>query len=634
MHPISSYYEHIQAIRYMKKIILYFIILGCTRFALNAQEDLHFQAALRDLSGKPLFNQELRVRLTYFSLEQEKEIIHFSEVHDSKTDAVGLVNVTIGSGTTILGTLESIPWPDRSIWLGVEIQNLKSKEIVLVQRTQIRAVPFAFHAQTANRLGSSPEDYRQKSQSINWSTSGNSLTKPEAHFLGTRDAQDLVLKTNDTTRVIFTKDGQFQIKSSLSGPDSEEGSYPLSIQGSKQGIHIQVDGSRSGDNNFLAFGDDDSFLWGAVEGQTSSELLEDWEYNMEIALLSLELPSAIAETASLFGEMGASIAACTGSAASIIFAWASGGFCASTVAIGTQFIALIPYQAPLPLKLMELIQKRTKKLGVTYSTGSADYAEWIERSAGERDLYPGEIVGIRGGKVSLQTDSADHILVASTKPAFLGNCPQPGHEDGYEKIAFLGQVPVRVAGKVDAGDYIIASGNNDGLGVAVKPADMAIADYAGMVGVAWESAPENPLNTVTIGIGIYQNELSKKVGEISDKVARIIAHLEGAHLLGLELPASGLSNQTTHQLQERKGLTDEEFNQIIEQDAVNIRKFYADLQKQLISQGAILPDDPYMAALFADPVQTMKAMRQDPMMVPFWPEIDKQIINQLNRAQK
>ncbi len=618
----------------MKKIILYFIILGCTRFALNAQADLHFQAALRDLSGKPLFNQAIRVRLTYFSLEQEKEIIHFSEVHDAKTDAVGLVNVTIGSGTTILGTLESIPWPDRSIWLGVEIQNLKSKEIELVQRTQIRAVPFAFHAQTANRLGSSPEDYRQKSQSINWSTSGNSLTKPEAHFLGTRDAQDLVLKTNDTTRVIFTKDGQFQIKSSLSGPDSEEGSYPLSIQGSKQGIHIQVDGSRSGDNNFLAFGDDDSFLWGAVEGQTSSELLEDWEYNMEIALLSLELPSAIAETASLFGEMGASIAACTGSAASIIFAWASGGFCASTVAIGTQFIALIPYQAPLPLKLMELVEKRTKKLGITYSTGSADYAEWIERSAGERDLYPGEIVGIRGGKVSLQTDSADHILVASTNPAFLGNCPQPGDEDGYEKIAFLGQVPVRVAGKVDAGDYIIASGNNDGLGVAVKPADMAIADYAGMVGVAWESAPENPLNTVNIGIGIYQNELSKKVGEISDKVARIIAYLEGAHLLGVDLPASGPSNQTTHQLQERKGLTDEEFNQIIEQDAVNIRKFYADLQKQLISQGAILPDDPYMAALFADPVQTMRAMRRDPMMIPFWSEIDQQIINHLNRSQK
>ena len=616
----------------MKKSILYFLFCACTGIALHAQNGAHFQAALRDFSGKPLIHQGMRVRLTYSSQDQGKDTIYFSEIHDSRTDAVGLFNVTVGSGTAVLGSLEDIPWAERSIWLGVEVQNPQSKEMELVQRTQIRAVPFAFHAQSANRLARSTEVYREKSQSINWSTSGNNLTKPEAHFLGTRDAQDLVVKTNDTTRVTFTKDGQIKITSNLSGPDSEQGSYPLSIEGSKQGVHIQVNGSRSGDNNFIAFGDEESFLWGTVEGQTVSELYDDWEYNLEIALVSLEVPTAIAEAASVFGEMGAAVAACSGSAASIIFAWASGGFCASTVAISAQLFAIIPYSAPLITKVMELVQARTSKIGVTYSTGRADYAEWLERDSGERDIQASEIVGIKAGKVTLRTDSADHILVVSTNPALLGNCPQPGHEPRYEKIAFLGQVPVRVAGKVDAGDYIVASGNNDGLGVAVKPEDLAVSDYGKIVGVAWESAPDQALNTVTIGVGIHKHTLSKKVQEISNKVDRIVALLEGNQLLGLEVPARS-SVPDAVRTQSNKLFTDEEFDAIINQEAETIRKFYADLKAQLIAQGAVIPDDPDTAALFADPVQTLKAMRRDSKMAALWPEIDQLMQSKLSSSQ-
>jgi nitrous oxide reductase len=59
----------------------------------------------------------------------------------------------------------------------------------------------------------------------------------------------------------------------------------------------------------------------------------------------------------------------------------------------------------------------TQNIGVTYSSGSADYAEWLERSNPAEKITPGDIVGVYGGKVTKYTGDAHQLMVISTKPA-------------------------------------------------------------------------------------------------------------------------------------------------------------------------------------------------------------------------
>jgi len=610
----------------IKKLLPFLFFNLCLVLALDGQTGINFQALARDASGKALANQQVAVRIAFSSGGDVPET-HYSEVHQVQTDAFGLFNLTTGAGQPTEGQFSDIPWSVQQIWMDVAIQGPSTSGFDWMQRMQLRAVPYAFHAQSANRLSDEAQTFdteREKNQSILWTTSGNTLSEPQTHFVGTRDARDVVVKTNNTTRAVLTKEGQLKIIGGTQGSDENQASYPVLIQGSNQGIHIKVNGSRNGDNNFLTFGDTKEFMWGAVEGQTFSELEKDWEYQLQIALFTLTGASLVAQAVGVGIEAAGLYAAGTGAAASLIFAFAAPGFyaaaiatTASAVVIGVQAAALAGEAATWGMKIRE-------DIGVTYSSGKGDYAEWLERDPAERDLQFGEIIGVKGGKVSLRTEDADHILVVSTSPVFLGNMPQREEEHKYEKIAFLGQVPVRVAGKVDQGDYILASGNNDGMGIAVKPADMQLADFPRVVGVAWENAPENPVNVVKIGVGINANDLAPQVEALSGKVDNIIAYLEGREALhsgtGLVADAPSTGEAPMEML-----FTDQEFDRMIDADAAAIVKFYDDLKKQLHTQGAVIPDYPALQALFQDPIPALKAMRRDPALAKQWARLDHQI---------
>ncbi len=615
----------------MKKFILLFLIQAIAALSLLGQASsdagMNFQAIARDASGRLIANQPLQVRISLTSKEGIVQTL-YSEIHQVATDEQGLFNLVIGEGRKAVGTsFADAPWQAQPIWLEVEIKSEGANRFEWVNSTQLRAVPYAFHAETANELAD-PELARnldlEKNQSIRWTTSGNELTEPETHFIGTKDNQDLVIKTNGQTRAILTKGGQLKLFSGVSGKDDQESSYPMTIKGSKQGITIKVNGSRDGSNNFLTFGDDQEFMWGAVEGQTIPELEADWEYILQNTLFALQVASLIAQGIGVGLEAAGLYAAGTGAAASLIFAFAAPGFYAEAIAVtaaavvlGVQAAALIAEQTTWQTKIRE-------EIGVTYSSGAGDYAEWLERSPKERDLIYGEIVGVKAGKVSLNTQDADHVMAVSLKPIFLGNAPQPNQEHLYEKVAFMGQVPVRVAGKVEKGDYILPSGNNDGIGIAVNPGQMRITDFAKVVGVAWESADENPLNIVNMGVGLNNKGLAPKVDEISKKVDNIIGYLEGKEPLlsgaGLASAASAPSSAPM-----QKQFTDEEFDRLIDQDAETIRKLYADIQQKLIEQGKEIPDMPGLKALFADPVAHIKAMRRDPAFNAHWAHLDTMI---------
>ena len=60
----------------------------------------------------------------------------------------------------------------------------------------------------------------------------------------------------------------------------------------------------------------------------------------------------------------------------------------------------------------------------------------------------------------------------------------------------MGQVPVRVIGKVAIGDYVLASGNNDGLAIAKAADQIQWEDYKKIVGIAWEACKGQQLSLI------------------------------------------------------------------------------------------------------------------------------------------
>jgi hypothetical protein len=599
--------------RYLHFILLVFA--GLTQMqAQNIAQGIRYQSVARNAMSQPMANLPVAISITIAS-DNSGQKVHFIEHHEAITNEQGLFAINIGQGKPQNGALADVPWANQELWLKVELSEKDQNAYRVVSNNRFMAVPYALHAASTSAL-SPPTDgsTEKRNDSEQWTTAGNTGIVPDIQLLGATDNNDVYLKTNNTTRVILSKEGQMRIKSNLNGNESSSDSYPLTIQGSNQGIYIQVTGSRSNDNNFMTFADNTQ-VWGAVQGETDAELKADWEYQLELKKFTLE-------GVSLAIEIVVEIVIGSAEAASGLDA---GG------AVGT-FLKVAGYVAKAVNVLsgsITYVEKKSDEVGVAYATGGADYAEWLERKVGEPKLRPGQIVGVKGGKISLNTNAADHYRVISLKPGVVGNMPKPGMVPKCEKVAFMGQVKVNVVGPVAPGDYIIPSGNNDGYGIAVAPNKMKIGDYIRIVGVAWEAGKNTTTNCVNVAIGIGSNELSQQIELLEQKVKTVKGFFKSGaspQLLepGLAKPLSTSPDFTTAQ----KQLSDEAFDQFLDQHAGLLKEVFAKVNTGLQQQeGLNMTAHPEMAAFFADPLAMIKKIRRDPGLVTQWALIDQKILN-------
>jgi hypothetical protein len=164
--------------------------------------------------------------------------------------------------------------------------------------------------------------------------------------------------------------------------------------------------------------------------------------------------------------------------------------------------------------------------GVVLAGPGNDYAEYLPLSNPAELILPGEIVGVVDGKVSKNTTGADLILAASSGAIVAGNDPGEGLRQGYSLVAFLGQVEVRVRGPVSAGDFILPSGLNDGVGIAVAPGDLGLGDLGLVLGQAWEDSREPGVKLVRVLVGLVQpSALSETLQDVNQRLLVLEAAL-------------------------------------------------------------------------------------------------------------
>jgi len=311
-----------------------------------------------------------------------------------------------------------------------------------------------------------------------------------------------VVTGNSTVNGSTGLNGQVTINANVGGGDASYGAYPLRVQGSAQGLAIQLTaGVPNNSNNFITFFNSAGGAVGRIEGQTAGEVASSPQYIFDLSILvATEIAKGVnvglAAIPIVVGGLGASTGPC--------------GACLAMAA------------ADLALATADLIAYNVfafENLGVTYESGSADYAEWLERLNPEERLTPGDIVGVYAGKVTKNTTNAQQFLAISTKPAILGNLPADGQVEKFNKVAFMGQIPVKVRGVVMPGDYILPSDLNDGTGIGISPDEIAADQYRKIVGVSWSSSYlQDGVSMVNMAIGLNSNDVATLAAKQEKKI--------------------------------------------------------------------------------------------------------------------
>ncbi len=312
-----------------------------------------------------------------------------------------------------------------------------------------------------------------------------------------------------TDRFVVEHSGRVTIESSVNTDNTVATGYPLYVSGPSNGIAVKVNSSdASSANNFISFFDNSGMV-GRIEGQIWSDVLTDPQYDLltaidvlEIAVAGIELAGA-ASSANACAGLG--VVACPPIPSLIVAATASLAAQVGRSAITQGFF--------------------WDNLGVSYQSGAGDYAEWLERIDENESIGWGDVVGVFGGKITKETKGAEQLLAVSRAPIVLGNMPAKDREERCEKVAFMGQVPVKVVGPVREGDYIIPSGLADGAGIAVPPAMMTPEEYAKAIGRAWGASPDPLVKYVNVAIGLNASDVAKAVGKLQADVEALRAEV-------------------------------------------------------------------------------------------------------------
>src|SRR5688572_30616798 len=152
----------------MKKIILLLFILICTKsFWAQAPSGFNYQAVARDINSIPITSGSLNIGFIIRDGASNGPVV-YQESHSNITpNAIGLFNLTIGSGQVLNGDFNSLQWDNGAKYLEVLINGASSGSA-----QQLLSVPYALHAQNANDA---------------WSKNGNAGTDVNNNFIGTTD---------------------------------------------------------------------------------------------------------------------------------------------------------------------------------------------------------------------------------------------------------------------------------------------------------------------------------------------------------------------------------------------------------------------------------------------------------------
>ena len=135
----------------MKKIKTTFIItlahlLICTSLMAQAPQGFEYQAVVRNASGNILVSQSVGLQITLKQGSPSGTNV-YQETFSATTNLYGLVNLQIGSGTTV-DDFTTIDWANGPYFVEVALDVTSGTSYSVMGTSQLLSVPYALHAKT------------------------------------------------------------------------------------------------------------------------------------------------------------------------------------------------------------------------------------------------------------------------------------------------------------------------------------------------------------------------------------------------------------------------------------------------------------------------------------------------------
>lgn len=127
-------------------ICLWMFWMSIPTIMAQSPQGFSYQAVIRNGGGTILQSTPVKLRLGIRSGIPTGMIV-YREVHNTQTDVLGLVNVTVGQGTVDAGIFSDIPWSSGNKYMEVEVDVNNSGSYITLSTTQIMSVPYALYAE-------------------------------------------------------------------------------------------------------------------------------------------------------------------------------------------------------------------------------------------------------------------------------------------------------------------------------------------------------------------------------------------------------------------------------------------------------------------------------------------------------
>ena len=133
----------------MKRIftIIVAVFLTVSAFA-QSPEKMSYQAVIRNSSDQLVVNQSLGMQISILQGSTSGTTIYV-ETQTSTTNANGLVNIEIGSGTNVSGDFTTINWANGPYFIKSEIDLTGSSNYTITGTSQLLSVPYALYAKSS-----------------------------------------------------------------------------------------------------------------------------------------------------------------------------------------------------------------------------------------------------------------------------------------------------------------------------------------------------------------------------------------------------------------------------------------------------------------------------------------------------
>jgi hypothetical protein len=111
----------------------------------QSPQGFNYQAVVRNAAGTPLANNNTGFKFSILKGSATGTVV-YSETFDLNTNAQGVVNLVVGTGTPVSGTFSTIDWSNGPYYLKVEMDPAGGTSYALTETKQLQSVPYALYS--------------------------------------------------------------------------------------------------------------------------------------------------------------------------------------------------------------------------------------------------------------------------------------------------------------------------------------------------------------------------------------------------------------------------------------------------------------------------------------------------------